>query len=131
MTTFALLAGLCALGGDPAAAIDFDQFDDFQDGTTQDWIINVTGFGFPLDNVLPRNVPNAGPDGVGDNALHLTAIGGFAAGSRLAVNNENADWTGDYSAAAVVALKIDANNPNDFSLMLRTLGVVLTRKGAF
>ena len=117
--TFALLSGLCALGGNPAAAIDFDQFDDFQDGTTQDWIINVSGFGFPPPQVLPANVPNAGPVGVGDNALRLTAIGGLAAGSRLAVNNITADWTGDYSAAEVVGLKIDANNPNAFPLTLR------------
>ncbi len=120
--TFALLSFLCALGGNPAAAIDFDQFDDFQDGTTQNWVICLLPISctpLPPTAQPPMNVPDAGPAGVGDHALQLTAIGGLVAGSRLAVNNITADWTGDYSAAEVVGLKIDANNPNDFPLMLR------------
>ncbi|MEE2663000.1 MAG: hypothetical protein VX681_02680, partial [Myxococcota bacterium] len=88
--------------------ITVGQFDDFEDGTTQGWVVG-TGFGVtPL--VPPASVPDAGPTGLGDDALRLTGIGGFGPGGKLVVDNHDAAWTGDYTAAGVGAILLDVNN---------------------
>jgi hypothetical protein len=81
-----------------AWAVDPLQVDDFEDGTTMGW-----EEGAPSPNP-PVNVPDGGPGGAGDAYLENASSGGTGAGSRMVMFN-NAQWTGDYVAAGVVALE--------------------------
>jgi MYXO-CTERM domain-containing protein len=88
--SFALLLSLAcpALAG----AFPLGLVEDFEDGTTAGWVVGLLGAQHPAP---PVNVPDGGPDGVGDNYLQLTSIGGGGAGSRLAVINLSS-WAGSY-----------------------------------
>jgi hypothetical protein len=86
-----------------ANAVSFGALDDFEAGTTAGW-----GGGAPTSNVA-----DAGPAGVGDNALRIAATGG-----RVAIVN-TAQWTGDYIAAGVTKLLMDVRNDNAFTLQMR------------
>ena len=72
-----------------ALAVDPVQIDDFEDGTTQNWIQGAT-------TGQPTNVPNGGPGGVGDNYLQTVSTGAGGAGSRMVTFN-GAQWGGDYT----------------------------------
>jgi len=100
----------------PASAVVIGQKDMFEDGTTQGWVVGLLGAVHPAP---PVNVPTGGPGGVDDNYLLLTAVGGVSAGNRLSVINL-AQWTGDFPAAGVNAIRMDVNNlgPDDLSLRL-------------
>lgn len=98
---YALVAAGLLAGTSSALAVTVGHVDDFQDGTTQDW-----GAGFPHPDP-PYNEADAGPTGAGDNALHVVANGGTGAGSRLAFYNQGGNWTGDYTAAGVTAIRAD------------------------
>jgi hypothetical protein len=80
-------------------AVGSGQTDNFEDGTTQNWVVGLLGAVPPFP---PANVPTGGPTGAGDNYLLLTSI--FSAflepGNRLAVINLS-QWTGNYLSAAV------------------------------
>ncbi len=76
-----------------AGAFPLGLVDDFEDGTTQNWVVALLGVPHPAP---PVNFANGGPDGDGDNYLRLTSIGGAAAGSRLVIINED-QWAGDYT----------------------------------
>ena len=56
------------------------QVDNFEDGTTQGWVVGLLGAPSPAP---PQNIPNGGPLGAGDNYLQLTSVGGSGAGNRL------------------------------------------------
>jgi len=88
--------------------------DDFEDGTTMGWAVPGPTL------VPPTNVATGGPGGVGDAYLQLQAIGGAAAGSRLSVLNET-QWTGDFRAAGITAIRMDVNNFGPDDLVLRLL----------
>lgn len=105
----------------PAAAVSLGQTDDFEDGTTQGWQINLLGFGSPPAEALPKNILSGGPAGVDDNYLQLTSVGGAGAGSRLTVLNFGAQWAGDYIAAGVGAISMDVYNLGNSDLLLRLL----------
>jgi len=94
-----------------AGAVSLDQLDDFENGTTQGWFV---GARHPAP---PANVAGGGPAGFDDNYLLLTAIGGSAAGSRLATFNTG-QWSGDFNGAGVTAIAMDLDNlgPSDLSL---------------
>jgi len=82
-----------------------NQVDDFEDGTTQNWII-----GSPDDAVSPpANVTTDGPDGVDDNYLTYTstppASGG--AGSKMIIFNAGNQWSLNYTSEAIIAIKMD------------------------
>ena len=99
---------LVGLPSSVATAIVVGQLDDFQDGTTQGWVVG-TGFGV-IPPVPPANAMGVGPAGLGDDALRLTGIGGLGAGSKLVVDHLGAAWTGDYTAAGVGAIRLNVNN---------------------
>ena len=81
-----------------AAAVTLGQIDDFEDGTTQGWVVGIgTGATSP---VPPVAVATGGPDGADDGYLLLTSVGGFGAGSRLAVINAT-QWAGDYTTSGI------------------------------
>lgn len=100
-----------------ATAITAGQIDTFQNGTTQSWAEGLTG---ALPPVPPAVVANAGPDGAGDFALRLTAIGVAAGpGGKLVVNNNQPRWTGNYTTAGVNGVILDVRNPNAFPVTIR------------
>jgi hypothetical protein len=101
---FALVALVAAV---PASGIALGQLDDFQDGTLESW-----GGGSGTGTVL-TNVPNGGPDGIGDRYLQITA-----ANSHLGTNNA-VQWTGDYLAAGVGKIRFFLNNTGINPLALR------------
>ncbi len=110
----ALLLVLMMCPGE-VAAVTLGQFDDFEDGTTQNWLVSLLGAPHPAP---PANVPGGGPAGVDDNYLQLTSIGGGGAGSRLTVINVS-QWAGDYLAAGVQGISMDLRNLSNADLSLR------------
>ncbi len=97
----------------PAHAVTLGQSDSFEDGSTQGWRVG------PAHPLPPTVVATGGPAGAGDHYLRVQAIGGSGPASRLAVENIG-QWTGNYTAAGVTALTLDAINfgPTDLSLRL-------------
>jgi hypothetical protein len=80
-------------------AVGIGQTDNFEDGTTQNWVVGLLGAAPPFP---PVNVPTGGPAGAGDNYLLLTSTGNLFSvpGNRMVVIN-NTQWTGNYLSAAV------------------------------
>jgi hypothetical protein len=91
------------------AQIMVGHIDDFQDGTTQEWLgANVEA------------VADAGPNGAGDTALRSSATGApFGPNGKLIVFNNTDSWTGNWTAAGVVQISLDVHNPNAFPLFMR------------
>jgi hypothetical protein len=107
-------AGLClALAAAPAGAVSVGTTTTFQDGTTGGWYVPV---GSPLP---PQVIDTGGPAGTDDGFLQLKSSGQSSAGSRLVVFGGN-DWLGNYMAAGVTAVTLDAINlgPSDLQLRL-------------
>ena len=104
------LAALLCLALPPSvAAVSVGHVDNFEDGTTQGWTINLLGFGAPA--AYPTNVAGGGPSGVDDNYLLFTSLGGNGAGSRLVGINVGAAWTGNYTSAGLTRIRLQARNP--------------------
>lgn len=101
--------------------VSANQVDDFEDGTTQNWII-----GSPSTAVSPpANVATDGPDGVDDNYLTYTstppATGG--AGSKMVIFSAGAQWSSNFVSEGVVAIKFDVRVlTNDLNLRIAFQG---------
>jgi hypothetical protein len=108
----------------PASAVVIGQVDDFEDGTTQGWVVGLLGAPHP---VPPVNIPDGGPLGAGDNYLRLTSLGGSGAGSRLAAINLT-QWSGDYTAVGLTEIAMDLRNLGQTDLTIR-LFLELTMAG--
>jgi len=100
-----LLAGFLVGPVAAKAGVMLGQVDDFEDGTVQNW-----GGSFATPPGPPVNIPSGGPAGVDDNYLQITSIGGSGPGSKLATDNEFAQWSGDYVTAGVTAIQVDMKN---------------------
>lgn len=116
----ALVFGLVLATSATAAPI-LGQIDDFEDGTTEGWIINLLGMSPPPPETIPVNIATGGPGGVDDNFLQLTAVGGQGPGSRLSVMNPFQQWAGDYLASGITAIEMDVRNLGAADLELRLL----------
>jgi len=81
-------------------AVILGQVDDFQDGTTMGWVHGSLASPNP-----PSNVADAGPGGVGDNALLNQATGVGGPGSRMTMLNQT-QWSGDYIATGVTEISM-------------------------
>ena len=107
---FFSVLGICVWIVQPASAATLGMFEDFQDGTVGDWTIDV------------EVVPDAGPNGSGDNALQVNANGLGGSGSRLLAQNLGT-WLGDFASAGITRIALDVRNPNTgqaaFDLALR------------
>lgn len=119
----ALMLALPALPTVAAGQIVPGQRDTFEDGTTQGWGAAIMpGVVHPAP---PVNVPAGGPGGADDAFLRLTSIGGTGAGiepgSRLSTLNVGNQWTGDYLAAGITHIELDAINLGSTDLLLRIL----------
>ncbi len=110
---FAAATAAASLAVAPACAVSLGQSDSFQDGSTQGWRVG------PAHPLPPVVITTGGPGGAGDAFLQVQATGGAGPASRLAVEN-TLQWTGDYTAAGVTALTLDAFNfgPSDLALRL-------------
>jgi hypothetical protein len=95
-----------------ALAIVPNQFDNFEDGTLQDW-----GSGLP-NPAPPVNVTTGGPAGANDNFLRVSAVGGAGAGSKLVIFNST-QWTGNYITAGVQFVSMYIKNFTDTLISLR------------
>jgi hypothetical protein len=113
-TVFTVLAA-CLMGTPYASAALIGQVDDFEDGTTQGWVVGSLGAAHPNP---PVNAASGGPLGADDNYLQLNAVGGQGAGSRLSVINL-AQWSGDYTAAGISAISMDLRNLGSTDLSIR------------
>ena len=83
--------------------------DDFEDGSTEGWTVGQ------LSPFQPRNVPDGGPLGAGDNYLRMHASGDpSAAGGRVVILNRNGLWTQDLHARGVRQIEFDLLNLNSF-----------------
>jgi hypothetical protein len=116
-----LASGLIGLGLFAAtlapvrAQVVLGQLDTFEDGTTTGWRV-----GDPTHPAPPTNIPTGGPAGVGDNYLQLTALGGGGPASKLSAFNV-AQWAGNYIAAGVTFITLNARNTGPDDLFLRLL----------
>src|SRR3954470_2593465 len=63
-----------------ARAVTPGQVDTFENGTTENWMINLLGMQPPPVAALPVNIPTGGPAGAGDNYLQLSSVGGNGPG---------------------------------------------------
>jgi hypothetical protein len=120
MKSLITLIGIGLFGISSSHALSVGQVDTFEDGTTQNWIINLLGIGAPPSAALPANIATGGPAGVDDNYLRLTALGSGGAGGRLTVLNLS-QWAGNYQASGIHAIKMDVNNLGSTDLALRLL----------
>ena len=82
------------------------QIDDFEDGTTQGWVVGLFGATPPLAN-RPTNEPTGGPAGVDDNFFKYTSNGGSGAGSKMIIQNVDSRWLGDFTTAGIVRIKMN------------------------
>lgn len=112
-----VFAGALCLTAGPASALVLDQIDDFEDGTTQNWVVALLGEEHPAP---PENIPTGGPTGMDDNYLLVTAQGGQGPGSRLTVNNIT-QWAGDYPNSGVALIEMDLRNFSNEDLYIRLL----------
>lgn len=84
-----------------ANAVEVGQTDDFEDGTEQNWIWGREGFGGPVAVLIEPSV---------STYLETESFGGDdAPGSRMAILNRE-QWTGDYRAAGINSIRLDAVN---------------------
>ena len=114
-TTIVSLIGLSLMFTASAYGVPLPgQLDDFEDGTTQGW-----SSGAPNPNP-PANIPDGGPGGTGDAYLQVTSGGGFGPGSQPTTFN-SVQWTGDYTAAGVTDVQLDAKNLGAGTVDLRLL----------
>ncbi|MEO2046505.1 MAG: hypothetical protein ABGX16_08015 [Pirellulales bacterium] len=88
----------------PCLAVTLGQVDDFQDGTAQNW-------GTP-GNTVTTNLADAGPVGVGDNALNVVMA------ARSVIFNENQQWSGDWVVANIQQIALDVKSLGNQDLTL-------------
>jgi hypothetical protein len=118
MKAMAVLCGFITASGLTTSAVTIGQVDNFEDGTTQNWVVGLLG---QPHAAPPSNAPTGGPAGVDDNFLQLTSLGASAAGSgsRLAGINFMGQWAGNYVAAGVSEIAMDVRNLGATDLFLR------------
>lgn len=114
----AVAIAIAVLPATSRAQISAGHVNNFEDGTTQGWRINPLNMGSPPPASLPGNIASGGPAGVNDNYLRLTSLGGMGAGSRMVVTND-AGWRGNYIAAGIESIRMDAINLGSTDLALR------------
>lgn len=97
------------------AAIVLGQVDDFEDGTLHDW-----SNGGATNPNPATNVASGGPGGAADNFMLVSANGQLGAGGKLVVFN-SLQWAGNYLAAGVDGISMQARNQGSTDLTLRLI----------
>ena len=114
VVVIAAALALAALAPHTAAAVSLGTIDTFEDGTTQGWFAGL----FLDPPVPPHVVATGGPNGTDDAYLLVTAQGGNGPGSRLNTMNVS-QWAGNYAAAGITTIEMDARNFGDTTLTIR------------
>lgn len=109
-----LLASSMSAGPPSAFAIEAMQRDAFDDGSTLGW---QSGRANPDP---PAWVHGDGPHGAGDGHLLIVSHGRPGPGGNLVAFNR-AQWSGDYTAAGVVAIGAWVRNAGESELVVRLL----------
>ena len=100
-----------------ANALAPGQVDNFQDGTTDNWVTNLLAMGSPP--IVPVNVATGGPSGTGDRFLLLTSTGTDGPAGRLVALNFQQQWAGNLIAAGINAISMNVNNFGSSDVLLR------------
>ncbi len=110
------IVGSLLLGTSMAQGITKGQVDDFEIGSdTAFWEGGNSIYSPP-----PSQVSDGGPAGLGDGFLQIS-VDGF----HLGTHNDLGEWVGDYLAAGVTSVELDANliaGPSDVSLRFLLFG---------
>ncbi len=106
-----ILAITLACAASTAWGVTVGQLDDFEDGTTMGWAQGGAG-------PFPKNVTTGGPGGADDHFLQNDASGRPGQGGRQVMFNRD-QWTGDFTAAGVIAVTADVINLGDTPMSLR------------
>jgi hypothetical protein len=112
LSNFFVVLSIIMFFADNTSAIDENQWDNFEDGTTQGW-----GSGSPNPNP-PANVSSGGPNGDDDHYLRVSSTGGNGPGSMLITFN-NSQWAGNYIDAGITEISMHVNNFGSTDLLLR------------
>lgn len=82
-----------------------NQVDDFEDGTTQNWVIG----GAAGPEFQPANIATDGPNGVDDNYLSYTSLGGGGVASKMVIFNAGptSQWSSNFTAQGIVAIRMN------------------------
>jgi hypothetical protein len=112
LVRYSALLALLLLVVPSANAIEVGQVDDFEDGTTAGWAKGAESTN------PPSNITSGGPSGTNDNFLRNESSGGAGPDSRQLIIN-NAQWTGSYSQAGVVTIRLNVRNSGSTMLNLR------------
>jgi hypothetical protein len=121
MKTILLCLTCLLISAKALSQVSANRVDDFEDGTTQDWVIgNSSGAVFP-----PANIATDGPGGIDDNYLTYTStppeIGG--AGSKMIIFNAAPQWSSNFTSEGIVAIKFDVRVlTNDLNLRVAFQG---------
>lgn len=104
MKTKLLLLSLLLISFEAISQIMANQPFDFEDGTTQNWIIgNASSAQFP-----PMNVPTGGPNGVDDNFLEYTSSGVTnEPGSKMVIFNTTQAGASNFTSQGIVGIRFD------------------------
>ncbi|WP_243471476.1 T9SS type A sorting domain-containing protein [Winogradskyella sp. MH6] len=95
-----LLLSFCLIFVSVSAQVAFNQVDDFEVGTTANWV-DPSGTG-------TENVANDGPNGAGDNYLRdYTNGNGAGSGSKLIIRNSGNQWSGDFLTEGVQSITLN------------------------
>ncbi len=90
-------------------------------GQTSDFSSGTQGWKHQISNAFePVQVATGGPLGSGDaflRTINSSALNG--SGSKHAIINDDAEWTGNYTAAGIIAISFDVQNPGTETLHLR------------
>ena len=103
------------------AQVVANQVDDFEDGTTQNWVIG----GAAAPEFQPMNVATDGPDGVDDNYLSYSSLGGSGVASKMIIFNAGptSQWSSNFTAQGIVAIRMDVRVlTNDLNLRVAFQG---------
>lgn len=103
---------LAAMGAAKASAAIAGTLDDFQDLTTMGW----SGWD-PFISIKS----DGGPAGNGDAYMRIDAAGGNGPGSRMATDNEDPRWSGNYLAAGITGLEADFLNTSASAMEIRAV----------
>ncbi|WP_152604846.1 T9SS type A sorting domain-containing protein [Psychroserpens jangbogonensis] len=105
MKTKLLILSLLLISAVSFAQVSANQVDDFEDGTSQNW--EIGGAAAPED--FPMNVVTDGPNGVDDNYLTYSSLGGGGPVSKMIIFNAGptSQWSSNFTSESIVAIKMN------------------------
>jgi hypothetical protein len=120
MKTKLFLLSLLLISFEAISQIMANQPFDFEDGTTQNWIIgNANNAPFP-----PMNVATGGPNGVDDNFLEYTSTGiTNEPGSKMVIFNSTQGSPSNFTSQGIVGIRFDIQVlTNDLNMRIALFG---------